>query len=212
MMIKNFRLSIYLFVIFGVSSALAGAYEAFFQAARADNAAVVQSLLSRGFDPNAVDETGQPALTIALRDGSRQVGEMLLAHPAIQVDQTNTSGETPLMMAALKGHIGMARQLIARGAAVNRKGWSPLHYAASGPDAAVVQLLVDRGAEIDARSPNGSTPLMLAAQYGPEESVKLLLARSADVSLRNDLGLMAADFARRGGREQLAKQLDGMRR
>lgn len=209
---KYFRYVIHLIVAIAVSSVFAGAYEDFFQATRADNPGVVQALLARGFDPNAVDERGQPALLIALRDGSRQVGEILLAHPAIRIDQANQAGETPLMMAALKGHAGVARQLIERGAAVNRTGWGPLHYAASGPDASIVQLLVDHGAAIDARSPNGSTPLMMAAQYGPEDAVQMLLMRKAEASLRNDLGLSAADFARRGGREQLARQLDAMRR
>lgn len=209
---KNFKYVRHLVVVLIFSSAFAGAYEDFFQATRADNPSVVQALLARGFDPNAVDERGQPALLIALRDGSRQVGEILLAHPAIQIDQANLAGETPLMMAVLKGHAGVVRRLIERGAAVNRTGWSPLHYAASGPDASLVQLLVDRGATLDARSPNGSTPLMMAAQYGPEDAVQMLLMRKADASLRNDLGLTAADFARRGGREQLAKQLDAMRR
>lgn len=209
---KYLKLALYLFVAHWLSPAFAGAYEDFFQATRADNASVVRDLLARGFDPNAVDETGQPALTLALRGGSRQVGEMLLAHPAIQVDQVNPAGETPLMMALLKGHAGMARRLIERGAAIDRQGWSPLHYAAAGPDASLVRLLLERGATVDARSPNGSTALMLAAQYGPEDAVQLLLAGRADASLRNHLGLTAADFARRGGREQLGKQLDGLQR
>ena len=202
----------YLFVLINFSIALAGAYEDFFQATRADNASVVRALLSRGFDPNAVDESGQPALTLAIRDGSRKVGEMLLAHPAIQVDQVNLTGETPLMMALLKGHAGVAKQLIERGATINRQGWSPLHYAATGPDAGLVQMLIERGATVDARSPNGTTPLMMAAQYGREDSVQQLVTQKADASLRNDLGLTAADFARRGGREHLAKQLEALRR
>lgn len=209
---KYIKILLYLIILTCIFPAAGGAYEDFFQATRADNPSVVRALLERGFDPNSVDETGLPALTLALRDGSRQVGELLLAHPAIQVDQANLAGETPLMMALLKGHAGMARRLIERGAAINRQGWSPLHYAASGPDASLVQMLVERGANVDARSPNGSTPLMMAAQYGPEDAVQLLIARKADASRRNDLGLTAADFARRGGREQLARQLDAMRR
>ena len=42
----------------------------------------------------------------------------------------------------------------------------------------------------------------------PADSVKLLLARGADLKRRNQLNLSAADFARRAGRESLAKQLD----
>jgi hypothetical protein len=68
-------------------------------------------------------------------------------------------------------------------------------------------LLLDRGAPIDAKSPNGSTPLMMAARYGAEASVDLLLARGADAKRRNDLNLDAADFARQGGRDFLVERL-----
>jgi hypothetical protein len=52
---------------------------------------------------------------------------------------------------------------------------------------------------------------MMAAGYGAEASVELLLARGADRKLRNDLGLTAADFAQRAGRDALAKRLSQAR-
>ncbi|MFO1220812.1 MAG: ankyrin repeat domain-containing protein [Burkholderiaceae bacterium] len=179
---------------------------------RTDNAGVAGGLLARGFDPNSVDESGQPALTRALRDGALNICAALLEHPALQVDQANLAGETPLMMAALKGHAALATRLLARGASVNRAGWSPLHYAATGSAPAIVKQLIEHGAALDARSPNGTTPLMMAAQYGAEDSVRLLLAAKADPALRNDLGLKAADFARRAGREKLAAALGALQR
>ena len=59
-----------------------------------------------------------------------------------------------------------------------------------------------------AGAPNGTTPLMMAAQYGSEESVALLLKRGADAKRRSQLDLSAIDFARKAGREVLAKQLE----
>lgn len=206
------RYAIQLAVVVVIFPSIAGSYEDFFKAVRSDDVRTVSELLNRGFDPNAVDESGQPALTLALRDGAVRVGAALLAHPTIQPDQVNAAAETPLMMAALKGHAALASRLLERGAAVNRAGWSPLHYAATGPDPSIVRLLVERGGALDARSPNGSTPLMLAAQYGSEDTVALLLEGRADPTLRNDLGLTAADFARRGGRDKLAARLDAARR
>ena len=84
---------------------------------------------------------------------------------------------------------------------------SPLHYAATGNEPKIVALLLDRGAPIDARSPNGSTPLMMAARYGAEGSVDLLLARGADKQLRNDLDLDARAFAKLASREYLDARL-----
>jgi ankyrin repeat protein len=195
-----------------LSASWAGSYESFFKAVRMDDARTVRELLARGFEPNAPDPDGQPALTLALREGSPQVVAALLAQPQILIDQVNASDETPLMMAALRGEIGWATQLLERGAQVNRPGWTPLHYAASGPEPTVLALLLDRGADIEAPSPNGTTPLMMAARYGAEESVKLLLARGANVRASNVRGLGVSDFARLGDRPWLLPLVEGAAR
>lgn len=200
-------------VIIGFSSAFAGSFEDFFIAIRNDNAGVINNLLDRGFDPNARDEKGQPGLTLAMRERSLKVAQALLARPATDVDALNQAGESPLMMAALKGDVTGMELLIARGAKLEQPGgWSPLLYAATGPEPKAVQLLLDRGAAINAASPNDSTPLMMAAQYGSEDSVKLLVARGADPKRRNQQGLDAVDFARKAGRESLAKRLEQIAR
>ncbi|HSW09145.1 ankyrin repeat domain-containing protein [Aquabacterium sp.] len=189
-------------------AAHAGAYEDFFKAVATDDAGGVQALLQRGFDPNSRDEKGQAALYLSLRDGSFKVAATLLQSPQTQVDIANEAGETPLMMAALKGHADWVQRLVERGARIERSGWTPLHYAATGPQATIVAWLLERGAAINARSPNGSTPLMMAARYGSEESAQLLLGKGADARLRNDRQLTAADFARLAGRDKLGERLD----
>jgi uncharacterized protein len=185
----------------------AGAYEDFFKAVSLDDAAAVERLLQRGFDANSVDETGQGALFLAMREGAFKVAGTLLKSPGLKVDLANSAGETALMMAALRGHDEWLPQLVAQGAAIEREGWTPLHYAATGPRPATVAWLLERGARIDTKSPNGTTPLMMAARYGSEESVDLLLRRGADPKLRNQLNLSAADFARLAARERLAERL-----
>lgn len=190
------------------SAALADAYVDYFRAVNIDNIGVVSRLLARGFDPNAADERGQVGLYLALRDEAPRVTAALLAHPQTKVDIANPSGETPLMMAALKGQLDSAQRLIGLGAQVNRDGWTPLHYAASSIDStAVLALLLDQGADVDARAPNGNTPLMMAARYGAIASAEMLLARGADPRLTNAAGLSAADLARQDGREALALKL-----
>ena len=189
------------------AGAWAGAYEDFFRAVGSDDARTVSALLGRGFDPNSVDERGQVGLYLALREGSPKVAESLLQQPDLRIDAANAAGETPLMMAALRGRLDWCQRLLARGSQVNREGWTPLQYAATGPEPKAVALMLDSGARIDAASPNRSTALMMAARYGPEASIELLIARGADPRLRNDKGLNAADFARLAGRESLAKRL-----
>jgi hypothetical protein len=94
----------------------------------------------------------------------------------------------------------LADKLIKKGADVNKTGWTPLHYAASGGHTALIGLLLENSAYVDAESPNGSTPLMMAAMYGSEASVKILLQEGADPKLKNQQGLTALDFAQRGKR------------
>lgn len=186
----------------------AGAYEDFFHAIEVDNDSGLRSLLARGMDPNTADERGQVALYVALRGGAGKTVQALLQHPGTRLDAANAAGETPLMMAALRGNLVAMRALLEKGVPAHRDGWSPLHYAATGPSVEAVQLLLDKGAAIDARSPNGSTALMMAARYGAEASVDVLLQRGADRRLRNQLDLDAAGFARGAGRDRLAQRLE----
>ena len=198
----------YLFVLIGFSSAFAGSFEDFFSAVNRDDASTVSSLLRRGFDPNTLDPKGQSALFLAVRESSPKVLDVLLKSPKTKAETRTAQDESPLMMAAMRGDLTVAKALIAKDADVNKTGWTPLHYAASssqGEQLAVLQLLLDNDAYIDAASPNGSTPLMMAALYGTSASLKLLLESGADPLLKNQLGLTAIDFAQRGDRKDMSE-------
>jgi ankyrin repeat protein len=192
-------------VLFAFSSANAGSYDDFFIAIKRDNPYTIQSLLSRGFDPDTVDAEGLSGLYLALRDDSLKVAAVLADWPRTNVEFRTPEGESPLMIAALKGRLNFVKKLIARGADVNKPGWTPLHYAATGGHLEIMALLLDQNAYIDAASPNGTTPLMMAAQYASADAVKLLLDAGADPSLKNQLGLTAIDFAHRADRDDSAE-------
>ena len=192
------------------ATAWAGAYEDFFVAILRDDGDAITALLRRGFDPNTRDPKGQVGLTIALQNDASKAVAALLASRRLNVEARNAKDESPLMMAAIKGNVEAVKALIARDADVNKTGWTPLHYAASGTSehqVAMVQLLLEHHAYIDAASPNGSTPLMLAAQYGPREVALLLLEQGADPTIKNQLGLTAVQFARRAERQELVQEI-----
>lgn len=204
---KYFIFFVYLIALQVFSLARAGSYEDFFQAVQRDDERTVARLLAQGFDPNSRDPRGQTAMHLAMRDGSPKVAEALWQHRQLDVNALNADDESALMLAALRGQTPWVQRFLDRGAKVHKPGWSPIHYAATGPKAEVVALLLDRGAPIDAESPNRSTPLMMAARYGTEASVDLLLARGADAKRKNDLGLSAVEFARQSGRDFLIERL-----
>ena len=184
----------------GTSAASAGSFEDFFAAISQDNAEKISELLVKGFDANTSDSKGQTGLYIALREPSPKVVQILMDWPKTDVNKLNAQGESVLMLASLKGQPAFVSKLIKKGADVNKPGWTPLHYAASGGHASVIAMLLENNAYIDAESPNGTTPLMMAAMYGSEESVNLLLQEGADPKLKNQQGLTALDFAQRGKR------------
>jgi hypothetical protein len=184
----------------------------FIQAVMRDHASRIMSLLLQGADPNVRDARGAPSLYLALQQESLNAAQAILASPRLDPNLTTPADETPLMMAAFKGQTEMARALLAKGASVNKSGWSPLHYAATGGHTALIRLLLDRGADIEARSPNGSTPLMMAARYGSAEAVQMLLRAGADPRARNVLGMDARDFAVSNQRPDIAELLTEARR
>ncbi|WP_404298882.1 ankyrin repeat domain-containing protein [Alicycliphilus denitrificans] len=188
--------------------AQAGSYEDFFKAIELDNDATISALLKRGFDPNARDPKGQPALIVALRGDSRKAAAALIAAKGLKVEERNANDESALMLAALRGNLEAARALIARDADVNKTGWAPLHYAASGTTQEarpMVALLLEENAYIDAASPNGTTPLMMAVRYGQADVARLLVEEGADPQLKNELGLTALDFARQANRADMVE-------
>ncbi len=200
-----FKYCFYLFVFIGYISANAGSYDDFFSAVKRDNPDVVSNLIQRGFDVNTRSLEGEHALFIALREPSPKVLSVLLTWSKTDVEPRNKADESPLMLASLKGMTALCSQLIARGADVNKPGWTPLHYAATKGHTDIMALLLENHAYIDASSPNGSTPLMMAALYGTPAAVKLLLEEGADPLIKNGLGLTAIDFANRDNRTDSAE-------
>jgi len=199
-LLNYFKLSLLSIVLTGFSFSFAGSYDDFFTAIKYDDARTISALVKRGFDPNTIDPKARHGLTMALSDSALKAADALLAAPGIDVNFLNAQDESPLMYAALNGHLSLAKKLIQKEADVNKTGWTPLHYAASNGHIEMMRLLLDHSAFVDAESPNGTTPLMMAAHYGTGAAVKLLLEEGAQPLHKNQLGLTALDFAQRATR------------
>lgn len=95
----------------------------------------------------------------------------LLHHHAVQ----DRGVMTALGWASMKGYTPLAKLLLSKGVDIDHSGprsLSPLHYAAGGCHLAIMSLLIDHGAKIEARDPIfARTPLHMAV-YTPESQTR----------------------------------------
>jgi hypothetical protein len=107
-------------------------------------------------------------------------------------------GSIPLHSAANFEKFEVVRKLIEYGAEIDARdedGWTPLSWASRGhhfKDGSVLRLLLERGADVNARADDdGFTPLHRASKNGALEVVRLLLEYGADVEVVNGDGKTA---------------------
>ena len=98
----------------------------------------------------------------------------------VQVRGSDREGEldVPILAAAYNGNIEAVKQHLAAGTDVNVKGGfadgTPLHYAAANGHKEIVELLIEKGADVKAKDEGGKTPLDVAIQFKELEITNLL--------------------------------------
>ncbi|MEO8443244.1 MAG: ankyrin repeat domain-containing protein [Betaproteobacteria bacterium] len=164
--------------------------------------------LAAGLDPNFESEHIGTGLMIAAWRGDIPMMELFLKHGA-DVNYQNRVHEQAVMLAVWKGRREAAGWLVMHGAQVNREGneWSALHYAAFAGHTELAQFLIESKADVNARSTNGSTVLMMAAREGREKIASLLIAHGAIRTAKNDSGEDALTWAMRNGNLTIAKMI-----
>ena len=102
-----------------------------------------------------------------------------------------------LVMAAASGDAKGVRRLLADGANINviRQNYTPLTGAAQWGHKNVVELLIAKGADVNAKNSKGDTPLHAAYKI---DIIKLFIARGANVNARNNEGNTPLHLALRG--------------
>lgn len=154
----------------------------------------------------------QPDLHEAAALGDVVAVRALLAAGAA-TDGRSADGWTPLHLAAFFADRETVDALLAAGADVhavsaNPTANQPLHAAFAGrTDRAVVERLIEAGADVGARAGAGWTPLHLAASRGAGELVEWLLARGAERDAAADDGRTAAAIAEERGHATVAARL-----
>uniref|UniRef100_UPI0037E8DF12 ankyrin repeat domain-containing protein 61-like n=1 Tax=Semicossyphus pulcher TaxID=241346 RepID=UPI0037E8DF12 len=165
--------------------------------------ACLQLLCEHGVNVNAeVEGEGhETALHLAVRYTALSAVHILASYGA-NVNAVDSSGMTPLHMAAGMLHKDLIASLIKEGADINtgvhHSGITPLHLAAVAmamkttktleDDMSCVSELLEQGAEVDAVNSAGLTPLQEACSMSNKELVELLLRHGANVNKLNTAG------------------------
>ncbi|MDX1670177.1 MAG: ankyrin repeat domain-containing protein [Limnobacter sp.] len=180
----------------------------FFKAIELDDEPTVRRFLLTGINPNIETPEGVPAISFAMQSGAQQVVRTLFLSEKLDVNQADMNGDTPLMIAAIYNNSGWVNVLLSKGASFKTEGkWTALHYAAASNSVEAIKLLLNAGAPINAKSPNGTTPLMMAARENNEEAVRVLLLRGADASPANQSGFTAAGYSTKAKNSAMTQQI-----
>jgi ankyrin repeat protein len=133
----------------------------------------------------------------------------LASHPN-DLNSRDSLNMTPLNWAAHKGHIGIVRELLARGAdhqMGDKDSSQPIHNAAAAGHIPALELLIQAGASIDAQDVNGQTPLLFAMLYRHPEAAKWLVEKGAHVNLANSQKSTPLQLAAMAGNIEFARLL-----
>jgi ankyrin repeat protein len=182
----------------------------------------VRLLLSKGADPKAKDGSEATALTEAARVNDLDSLRALLARP-VDVNAGDRLGFTALLYAAGHGSAPAVKLLLEKGANPNtsyerenlvRNGpialtkLTPLMMApTSSPEA--IQMLIDAGANVNARDGRGMTPLMFAAASDkPNLAIlRILLKAGADQDVQSAIHQRARDWAAKFNQPEVMRLL-----
>lgn len=143
----------------------------------------------------------------AINDGDtiEEIGVLLDSETS--VDRRDNRGQTPLMVAAWRGHTEIIKFLLSNKADVNARdsgGTTPLMLSHHEE---VVKLLISSGADVNIATSWGSTALSDAAKEGKDKIVELLLAHGADVNHSEYDGYTALSRAAMNGHSQVVSIL-----
>lgn len=187
-------------------------------AIKAGDSSRALSIVRMGFPIAEAGRSAQvlgPALAAAIEAGAVDVFQALLAAGADPLKAGAAGDATPLHLASKAGQLDFMEQLIARGADVNAQivrpsrmgdGRTPLTDAILNKRLDAVQLLVKHGADVLAKSPDGTLALDVARHGGKRIAAYLRKMAAASPALKERVDIFGA--ARNGLTEFLTKLLD----
>lgn len=186
------------------------------EAYRLDNHANFIHALENGADPDAPYNASTSLFVRVIGEQKFDFAQSLLRFGADPKKPAHNSNmfSLPVLSAAItsKADLSFIALLIDKGAPIHMDFWSdkknPLHYAADMSSLDVVQLLLSKGADPNARDNIGETPLYIAALRGKTDiAVFLIEQHAADINAVTQNGRNLLHAACDGGSPALANYL-----
>ncbi|HVH28006.1 MAG TPA: ankyrin repeat domain-containing protein [Vicinamibacterales bacterium] len=183
-------------------------------AVRTDELEMARLLLGAGADPKQANRYGVTPLFLACANGNEAMIRLLLDAGA-DPNATDPTGETPLMEAARVGTLGAVKLLLERGAVLDARDpafeQTALMVAVRENHPDVVAFLVERGADVNARTRTGATPAWILPNSVPGfgHGVGIVRGGLPERGLRNPIpgALFPLLYAARDGRLDIARTL-----
>jgi uncharacterized protein len=190
---------------------------AFLKCAREGNTQAIKLFLDAGMNPNSKDSTNKTALILATLSSNTSTISLLIQRGADVNARTNV-GVSSLLYAVRRVDIDTIRILLANNAEVNiqdETGETPLitsilvgrsvsvravptkedHMKEELNKIEVLQLLLNKGADVNTKNNKGETALMKASMFYYPEIVKILLNKGAAINAKDNKGETALSYA-----------------
>jgi len=166
-------------------------------AVKAGKIEVVKLLVEAGADVNAGEWT---PLFQAVDENNTAIAEYLIDNGA-NVNINYPQGWRPLNQTVhTSNSVEMAELLIARGAEINAGYWPLLHCSTRRKRGDLIELLFQRGADVNAKDIAGLTPLYYAVHFHDDtEFVNILIANGAEVNIKHSGGRKPLEYAHSEG-------------
>lgn len=179
-----------------IDSADGSGNTALIKASSSGHLKTVEQVLGLGADPRHTNNVGRDALISASSKGFEDVARMLIDRGA-DSSIKDSEGWGALSIAAYNGHSSVVSLLA--GLSSSDELDDALLVASFTGDSKVIDTLLNQGANINARSPENKTPLMIAAEGGKIEVARVFLQNQANPYAVDGENLTAANLAERQG-------------
>ncbi|XP_067668041.1 uncharacterized protein [Haliotis asinina] len=163
---------------------------------------IFNTIINSNPDVSVLDLQGNNILHVACNGGHETIVKYILSHKMADINSRNHLGQTPVMRAALCGHLELFSLLLLHQPDMTLNdtvGNNILHWACRGGNVTIVNKTLSENIDINSRGHDEKTPAMMAAEMGRVHVFELLKRKGADLSLKDRFSNDAYQLARLSG-------------